>query len=694
MPSGTCASAPLNYSPADTAKIFDGLEGDTTALVNALTWGPVGGLDASVPGHLVDLGAGQFTLVLADDGSGMTTVTGLFDPASNDGDALGDAWETFYFGNLSRDGTLDFDSDGRSDLEEWSDQTDPSDSDSDNDGLTDGQEATAGTDPLDNDSDDDGWNDSEELTAGTDPNNPGNNPGNIPPTDISLSNSELLPGSQVPTDVGIFNTADPNPSDNVFTYQLVSGAGDTDNALFAIAGPRLETATVLGGAGNSYSIRIRSTDPGGLSLEKSFSLSIVAGQAPTGISLSTAVISTDAPSGATVGLFDTSDADAADVHTYTLVSGVGDANNGAFAISGDELRTAQALPAGSASLSLRVRSTDLGGFTVEETFVILVIDPSVRISEFMASNSTTLLDDDGDSSDWIEIVNDQAEEVNLSGWYLTDDANNLTKWQFPSKVIPGGGYLVVFASNKDRAGANDPKLHTNFQLTSTGEYLALVKPDGQTIASFYAPTYPPQTTDVSYGMSADGSVTGYFSPPTPEEANGAPSPAGINTVEFSVTRGFFDTAFDVTLTPAIPGSTIRYTTSGSKPTTNSGTVYSGPITISRTSTLRAISYVPGGGGPDSLIATHTYVFVADVVRQGNMWSTITQNANWGPRLPGALTVLPTISLVKSGSISQTESETSMELIFPDGTTGFQVDCGVEHFGGHQPADVAPRRTCA
>ena len=504
----------------------------------------------------------------------------------------------------------------------------------------------------------------------------------LPPTDISLSNSELLPGSQVPTDVGIFNTADPNPSDNVFTYQLVSGAGDTDNALFAIAGPRLETATVLGGAGNSYSIRIRSTDPGGLSLEKSFSLSIVAGQAPTGISLSTAVISTDAPSGATVGLFDTSDADAADVHTYTLVSGVGDANNGAFAISGDELRTAQALPAGSASLSLRVRSTDLGGFTVEETFVILVIDPSVRISEFMASNSTTLLDDDGDSSDWIEIVNDQAEEVNLSGWYLTDDANNLTKWQFPSKVIPGGGYLVVFASNKDRAGANDPKLHTNFQLTSTGEYLALVKPDGQTIASFYAPTYPPQTTDVSYGVSADGSVTGYFSPPTPEEANGAPSPAGINTVEFSVTRGFFDTAFDVTLTPAIPGSTIRYTTSGSKPTTNSGTVYSGPITISRTSTLRAISYVPGGGGPDSLIATHTYVFVADVVRQGNMWSTITQNANWGPRLPGALTVLPTISLVKSGSISQTESETSMELIFPDGTTGFQVDCGVEHFGGH------------
>ena len=243
----------LNYSPADTAKIFDGFEGDTTALVNALTWGPVGGLDASVPGHLVDLGAGQFTLVLADDGSGMTTVTGLFDPASNDGDALGDAWETFYFGNLSRDGTLDFDSDGRSDLEEWSDQTDPSDSDSDNDGLTDGQEATAGTDPLDNDSDDDGWNDSEEFTAGTDPNNPGNNPGNIPPPPPPIPVfTPSVPGN-LRDSVVVFNeihyqpSADDSSLEFVELYNQMAIDIDLSNWRIGGIGYNFPEGTVLGG---------------------------------------------------------------------------------------------------------------------------------------------------------------------------------------------------------------------------------------------------------------------------------------------------------------------------------------------------------------------------------------------------------------------------------------------------------------
>lgn len=504
----------------------------------------------------------------------------------------------------------------------------------------------------------------------------------LPPTDIVLSNSDLLVGSPVPTEVGTLNTVDPNLGDNIFDYQLVSGAGDSDNALFAIAGPRLETAAPIGGVGTNYSIRIRSTDPAALSVEKSFVLSVVAGQPPTALTLSATVAAADSPPNTTVGVFETTDPDPADVHSYSLVAGPGDANNAAFSISGDRLRTAQALPAGGATLSVRVRATDLGGGSVEETFNILVVDPSVRISEFMASNSSTLLDEDGESSDWIEILNEQAEEVNLAGWYLTDDMGDLTKWQFPARVLVGTSRLVVFASSKDRSEANDPELHTNFRLTSTGEFLALVKPDGQTIASAYSPTYPPQTTDISYGLSPDGSVEGYFSPPSPGEANGTPSPSGINTAEFSVKRGFFTTAFDVTLTPTIPESTIRYTLDGSKPTDRTGTVYAGPINITGTTMLRAISYLRGGGGPQSVVATHTYIFVADVITQGVMSTTITQNPSWGPRMGSSLLALPTISLVKSGGVSTTESETSMELIFPNGTTGFQVDCGVEHFGGH------------
>ena len=88
--------------------------------------------------------------------------------------------------------------------------------------------------------------------------------------------------------------------------------------------------------------------------------------------------------------------------------------------------------------------------------------------------------------------------VDLQGWSLTDEATQLRKWQFPSTNLNVGQYLVAFASNKDRRVSGNP-LHTNFRLSASGEYLALVEPDGKTIASEFAPTYPPQAKDTSYG---------------------------------------------------------------------------------------------------------------------------------------------------------------------------------------------------
>ena len=121
------------------------------------------------------------------------------------------------------------------------------------------------------------------------------------------------------------------------------------------------------------------------------------------------------------------------------------------------------------------------------------------ISEFMASNASTLTDKDGDYSDWIEIYDPCLPSVDLDGWYLTDDPANLTKWRFPSVQLSRGGFLLVFASGKDRAIAGF-ELHTNFKLGADGEYLALVKPDGTTIAHAYAPQFPAQFPDVSFGF--------------------------------------------------------------------------------------------------------------------------------------------------------------------------------------------------
>jgi len=120
----------------------------------------------------------------------------------------------------------------------------------------------------------------------------------------------------------------------------------------------------------------------------------------------------------------------------------------------------------------------------------------ININEFMAANRSTLADEDGDFSDWIKLHNTGSETENLDGWFLTDNPQNLMEWRLPAVELPPDGYLTVFASGKDRGSAAS-ELHTNFKLDSMGEYLALVQPDGLTIASEFAP-YPPQLADVSY----------------------------------------------------------------------------------------------------------------------------------------------------------------------------------------------------
>ena len=123
----------------------------------------------------------------------------------------------------------------------------------------------------------------------------------------------------------------------------------------------------------------------------------------------------------------------------------------------------------------------------------------VTISEFLASNTSGLKDEDNQYGDWIELRNSGTNAVNLDGWYLTDSANNLTKWRLPNTNLNAGAYLVVFADGKNRA-VPGAVLHTSFSLSTSGEYLALVKPDGVTRASEFAPAFPGQVPNVSFGF--------------------------------------------------------------------------------------------------------------------------------------------------------------------------------------------------
>lgn len=180
------------------------------------------------------------------------------------------------------------------------------------------------------------------------------------------------------------------------------------------------------------------------------------------------------------------------------------------------------------------------------------------ISEFMAANTRTLADDDRDTPDWIEIHNPDASPVNLAGWYLTDNAAKRTKWAFPAVTVPPGGYLVIFASGKNRRDPVRP-LHTNFSLDADGEHLALVRPDGLTVASEFSPAYPPQPSDVSYGRSPAGGGAAFLRRATPGAPNAEPDTAlAAKRVTFSHRSGPFGTAFALELSGAGANEHIRY----------------------------------------------------------------------------------------------------------------------------------------
>jgi len=521
----------------------------------------------------------------------------------------------------------------------------------------------------------------------------------------------------------------------------------------------------------------------------------------------------------------------------------------------------------------------------------------------MAANNTTLFNSFGRADDWIEMHNNTAAAVDLSGWHLTDNANNLSKWTFPHVAMPPGSYLLVWASDENTV--TNGETHTSFKLGAEGEYLALVRPDGE-IEHAYAPQFPEQRSDISYGVDllstgadltivssqagcrilvpssdigltwrnriyddsswlAGGTGVGYeasgtdydenintdvqaamfnlmpsvyvripfqvddpaqfaelklhvlfedgfvaylngveiarsnapplpawnatataarsqsaalitttfplledpatllvsgtnvlaihamnqstaaptfliqprleatlengvtllqaryYAQPTPGQPNSGGFLGLVAAPEFSVPRGFYSSPFAVTITSPTAGATIRYTLDSSTPTAVHGTLYTGPIPVNNTTTLRAVAYRTGWKSSDAV--THTYIFAENVLSQPanpsgwpSRWTgTVTFDAyiNWSdyemdPQIIGApnhlaqavrvaLTNIPTLSLVtdlnylfdpNTGIYTNPREEgigwerpVSAEWIHPDGTEGFQINCGIRVQGG-------------
>ncbi|MCC5847821.1 MAG: chitobiase/beta-hexosaminidase C-terminal domain-containing protein [Verrucomicrobia bacterium] len=262
-----------------------------------------------------------------------------------------------------------------------------------------------------------------------------------------------------------------------------------------------------------------------------------------------------------------------------------------------------------------------------------------------------------------------------------------------------------------------PPLHTNFSISSEGEPLVLTRPDGG-IADQIPPQWIPR--DRSYGRFPDGGEDfAWFMDPSPGAENTAPAySAPLPPPTFSHARGFYGQSFHLSLSHADEEAELYFTTDGSEPTESGGTLYTEPIPINATSTIRAAALKPGAL-PVPEIMTHSYFFLDDVLAQRDDPASLGMPENWGswsathygfteevvhdpayaPLMYDVMTAVPTLSLVidmedmfddDTGIYANRtrkgvawERPVSVELIYPDNTRGrnFHINAGLRAQGG-------------
>lgn len=344
----------------------------------------------------------------------------------------------------------------------------------------------------------------------------------------------------------------------------------------------------------------------------------------------------------------------------------------------------------------------------------------VVINEFLASNGSGLKTHQESAEDWIELYNRSTQEINLSGWYLTDSASEPTRWQFPPGTTIGAGeYLIVFCNSWGGEPLVGGEYFANFSLSKEGEYLALIAPDGQTLIHEFFPTYPPQYTDISY------SDAGYHPEPTPGASNSAAYGAPPSVVSFSEPAGYREEPFLLELSCPSPEARIYYTLDGSTPSAAS-TLYEAPLNIDRITCLRAVA-IQAGSIP-SAVSTRTWLFPEEILTQSKspppgwpvsrtinnqkfeygMTSDVVSDSRFSEGIRLGMKEIDSISLVTDlGNLFDPETgiyvnakkdgvewerPVSVELISPRGGGEFQIDAGLRIRGSSSRSPDAPKHS--
>ncbi len=275
---------------------------------------------------------------------------------------------------------------------------------------------------------------------------------NEAPTNIALAGDSILELQPINTLIGTFSSTDEDAG-ATHTYTLTTGAGDTDNSLFTISGNQLLSNATYTFSGQHYSIRVKTTDNGGLTFEKVFLIKILnVNEAPTDILIDTLNIKEDNDAFFYISKIRSVDFDNPEYFTYSLVSGAGDTDNAEFVIQGDKLLiNSKTNYDVKPTYEFRVKSTDLGGLSVEKAFVLQIDDIAGNSIPLPSANYISP-NNDGKNDFWkIENVViykefelkifDQFGQIIYS---VPNNYNNEFDGTYKGSALPTGNYYYTF----------------------------------------------------------------------------------------------------------------------------------------------------------------------------------------------------------------------------------------------------------
>ena len=251
----------------------------------------------------------------------------------------------------------------------------------------------------------------------------------------------------------------------------------------------------------------------------------------------------------------------------------------------------------------------------------LSIYSQLQITEILASNANTCFDPDYSAAcDWIEIKNTSSQSINLKGCFLTDDETNTDKWEIKDELIVfPGSYYIFWADGQNSA------THTNFKLSSDGEYVGIFSPEQEVIDGF---SFPKQYTDISYGRKSNSDEWVYFAHATPEKPNisiSTSKPIFSAPAMFSSSGGVYEQTIKLEIKTESPHAKIYYTTDCSNPN-QASSIYKSPINISTTTIVKSIAIEPNK--LPSKVVVASYIFdtetplpiVSISTNENNLWN--------------------------------------------------------------------------